>query len=453
MLKHCKTCRRDLDNTYYADGYKTCSQCLEKKSIKRTNKKLTLKDCQNLAISKNGFCLSTEYINNRTKMEWKCEKGHSWCAVMSDIKNGGKWCPTCAGNVKLTIEECQALAISKGGLCLSNEYKNSRTKMEWECSEHHKWYAVMYDIKNGGKWCPTCAGVVKLTLKDCQDLAISKNGKCLSNEYINNRTKMEWECEKGHKWSARLYNIKLGKWCPSCAGVVKLTLKDCQDVAISKNGKCLSNEYKNIETKIEWECEKGHKWSATMDSVKNTGTWCPNCAGNFKLTLKDCQDLAISKNGKCLSNEYINNRTKMEWECEKGHKWFTSMTILRNLGCWCPTCSGNKSEELCREIFEDNLLEKFPKKRPEWLHGLELDGYNEELNIAFEYNGIQHYEYNEHFHRGDVEIFEAQKERDRMKYRICREKKVNLVIIPYQYDYRNAEELEDYILNELIKFS
>lgn len=90
-------------------------------------------------------------------------------------------------------------------------------------------------------------------------------------------------------------------------------------------------------------------------------------------------------------------------------------------------------------------MEKFPKKRPEWLQGLELDGYNKDLKIGFEYNGRQHFEYNERFHRGDPENFEKQKTRDIKKYKLCREHGIKLIIIPYQYDYTNAEELEDFI--------
>jgi len=29
-------------------------------------------------------------------------------------------------------------------------------------------------------------------------------------------TKLEWECEDGHRWSSTPHNIKYGTWCPIC---------------------------------------------------------------------------------------------------------------------------------------------------------------------------------------------------------------------------------------------
>jgi ribosomal protein S27AE len=386
MTKHCKSCRRDLDESHYSDSYRTCTECRSKRKQKTNRKRLNIKECQDLAHLKDGKCLSAEYKNNSTKMKWQCSKGHEWEARMNSVKNQNQWCPHCAGNVTLNIKECQDIARLKDGKCLSTEYKTTKTKMKWQCSKGHEWEASMNSVKQG-KWCPNCAGKALLTLKQCQDTAHLKDGKCLSTEYKTNKTKMKWQCSKGHEWEARMSDIKQGTWCPQCSGTAPLTLKQCQEMAEIKCGLCLSTEYKNAHTKMKWQCSKGHEWEASMNSVKQ--------------------------------------------------------------GKWCPQCSGYRSEELCRKIIEDNLLEKFPKKRPDWLHGLELDGYNEKLNIAFEYNGIQHYEYNEHFHRGDLANLETQKSRDRDKYRLCREHKVNLIIIPYQYDYRQPKELEDFILNEL----
>jgi hypothetical protein len=52
-----------------------------------------------------------------------------------------------------------------------------------------------------------------LTLKECQDLAINRGGKCLSTEYINTITHMQWKCkEESHpSWPATFKNIKKGR--------------------------------------------------------------------------------------------------------------------------------------------------------------------------------------------------------------------------------------------------
>lgn len=49
-----------------------------------------------------------------------------------------------------------------------------------------------------------------------QELARLKDGKCLSEKYINIDTKLLWECEKGHQWETIPYLIKTGSWCPKC---------------------------------------------------------------------------------------------------------------------------------------------------------------------------------------------------------------------------------------------
>ena len=291
----------------------------------------------------------------------------------------------------------------------------------------------------------------KFTIEECQEFAKSKGGKCLSTEYKNNQTTMLWRCEKKHEWNAMFQHIKRGVWCPHCSGKAKHTIQDCQLFAESKGGSCLSTEYSSNKKKMRWKCEKKHEWSAIFKDIKH-GYWCPSCAGVARLTIEECQSFAESKGGKCLSTEYKNCSTKMLWQCEKKHEWSTIYSRIKH-SSWCPRCSGNRSEELCRTIIENYLCEPFPNVRPKFLEGLELDGYNKDLNIAFEYNGIQHYEYNEHFHRGDPELFEKQKERDLKKYAICAERGIDLIIIPYQYDYSKPKELENFIFNALWKIS
>jgi len=134
-------------------------------------------------------------------------------------------------------------------------------------------------------------------------LAESRNGKCLSNTYINNQANLLWECNKGHHWKATAANIKRGKWCPECGGSKKLTINEMHSLAKRGGGKCLSGIYINSQTPLLWECNKGHRWKAIPNSIKR-GPWCRKCKGLEKLSLHDIEKIAMARGGKCLSQVY-----------------------------------------------------------------------------------------------------------------------------------------------------
>jgi hypothetical protein len=292
----------------------------------------------------------------------------------------------------------------------------------------------------------------KITLAICKQFAISRGGLCLSTSYKNNHQKMNWKCSEGHEWKAIFGNIKLkNSWCPKCHGNEKLNIEKCKQFAISKGGECLSKTYKNCLQKMKWRCSEGHEWTTSFSSIKNVNTWCPTCVGKKKLTIEECQEVARSRNGLCLSKTYKNAFQKLKWKCDKNHEWVATFNGIKNGNSWCPQCSAGKSEQLCREIFEKYLLEKFPNVRPKWLGGLELDGYNKELKIAFEYNGKQHYKYIPYFHRNGKKDFKSQQERDKRKIQLCVEHGVKLISIPYKFNCQNPDELESFIYRELWK--
>lgn len=115
-------------------------------------------------------------------------------------------------------------------------------------------------------------------------------------------------------------------------------IHEMQHFAAQKNGLCLSHEYKGQKTKLLWQCEAGHTWKSSPTSIVHLDTWCPVCAGNKKLTIKEVRELARSKGGKCLSEEYHNSKVKMLWECKKGHRWFASTFSIKTRNSWCPEC-------------------------------------------------------------------------------------------------------------------
>lgn len=98
----------------------------------------------------------------------------------------------------------------------------------------------------------------------------------------------------------------------------------------------------------------------------------------------------------------------------------------------------SKGEIECKKVLESLFKKPFNKARPDFLRNpvtggnfnLELDCYNEEIGLAVEYNGKQHYEYMPYFHR-NKEAFLNQKYRDDMKRRLCKEERVTLIEVPY----------------------
>ena len=54
-----------------------------------------------------------------------------------------------------------------------------------------------------------------------------------------------------------------------------------------------------------------------------------------------------------------------------------------------------------------------------------------------------------YFHK-TVKQFEEQQERDRLKYKLCQENDVKLVLIPYKFDHRNTMKFSNFIVDQLI---
>ena len=175
---------------------------------------ITIDEMRKIAKEREGECLSDIYINNHTKLRWKCKNDHEWQATANRIKNG-TWCPICSSNL-LTIEEMQKIAEKNNGKCLSIEYINNKIKLKWKCSEGHEWFAVPNHIKSGG-WCPACGRISSVTIEDIQEIAKERGGECLSKYYVNNSIKLKWRCNCGHEWLAAAIGVKNGNtWCPVC---------------------------------------------------------------------------------------------------------------------------------------------------------------------------------------------------------------------------------------------
>lgn len=203
----------------------------------------------------------------------------------------------------------------------------------------------------------------------------------------------------GHEWLAIVKDIKRGHWCPECAGLKKLDIKQCDRFAKLKGGRCLSSQYTNVDTKLEWECDKKHTWWATFNHIKGAGSWCPKCANVSAHSLEFCIGMAKNNDGECLSDIYINSKTKMRWRCKNGHCWSATLFSIKNMNSWCPECRVFKAQSELARIVEILLNSRVVQnyRKFEWLRvnkigsAMEIDIYVPELKIAIEYDGEQHF--------------------------------------------------------------
>ena len=164
------------------------------------------------AEAKGGKCFSERYMNTETPLLWRCSQGHMWKAEPQRVQQGS-WCPVCAGNAKLSIEEMRRLASARGGKCLSDHYVNAQTRLTWQCSRGHVWEAFPYSVKRG-LWCRMCKR--HRFTEEMHRIAETREGKCLSAEYVDSRIKLRWQCAKGHTWESLLGEVRRGGWCPVC---------------------------------------------------------------------------------------------------------------------------------------------------------------------------------------------------------------------------------------------
>lgn len=109
----------------------------------------------------------------------------------------------------------------------------------------------------------------------------------------------------------------------------------------------------------------------------------------------------------------------------------------------------SKGELACKTYLENRFGLEFKKVRPNLLknnvtgNNLELDLYNEELNLAVEYNGKQHYKYCPGVHKS-YEHFQTQKYRDEIKKHLCKDNNIILIEVPYW-----IKDIDEYLETQL----
>lgn len=145
-----------------------CRACADARKSERLLHKTGLRRLQEMATSKGGVCLSESYLGSAHRHRFRCQHGHEWDALAAPVLQNGSWCSICARTSRrLGLEAAQAAAQARGGKCLSETYVGTHAKMNWMCDRGHTWPARFGQIRRG-QWCPDCAHMAQITNKNSE---------------------------------------------------------------------------------------------------------------------------------------------------------------------------------------------------------------------------------------------------------------------------------------------
>jgi glutaredoxin len=330
-----------------------------------------------------------EYVNNRTKIKWKCLiDNHEWEAIPNNVVYNCSGCPLCYAVDRYLTDEIIDNRIKGKHIKRVSKYTNTNVKILWECLDvkcGHKWKSLVSSVLHANSGCPVCSGNMKLTNEIIDERLKYRPIKRI-DDYITGRTNIKFKClnpDCGYEWQSKPNNILNGIGCPKCNSKEKLTNEiideRLKNRPIKRIGECVKSS-----TKITWKC--------------------------------------------------LNVSCQNEWEAVTG-------AILRGGGC--PYCR-KKNEKRILNFLKMKYNEVDTQKKI-LINGKKflVDFF---VNDTFiEYNGQQHYTVVEHW--GGEKRFKEQQERDLKLREYCKQKNIKLVEIPYWLKEQEQYELIEKELN------
>lgn len=245
--------------------------------------------------------------------------------------------------------------------------------------------------------------------------------------------------------------------CPYCAGRYKTT-KDIIPLIKNKNVEVIS-EYKGNEKPIKCRCKIcGHEWTTVTKVLTTNGSGCPKCgrlnADNSRRKTQEqfIKDLAEVNPDIEVVGQYKNTHTKIRCRCKKdGFEWDAYPANLLNRSAGCYRCNASLSEKLLLNILDEMQIKykhQYIIKDCKYVDVLKFDAFDVDNNIAFEYNGEQHYYPVDFAGKGEEwarDQFQLTQQRDNAKIKYCNDNNIPIVIIPYW----EKNNMESFIRNKL----
>ncbi|MBK5261108.1 MAG: zinc-ribbon domain-containing protein, partial [Peptostreptococcaceae bacterium] len=344
-------------------------------------------------------------IDSKTKIFWKCDKGHSFKRDMHTFLYGTKKCSVCK-KLKASVSGKPNLMKfwdfeKNAGLDVKQISAKSPDFAHWKCPMcGYEWEATIR-VRARKDSCPLCSGSFTGIIKGINDsftivprLALDYDqalnpGIDMGMHGIGSHQRIQWRCHIcGDIWPAPIYRrirktddvFEIGK-CPVCAKQKRAQTFDLEYPQLiplfnEKESGCKLSDLQGTDRakNFIWTCEKHGNYSAVLSSViraiKIGNTGCPYCHGT-KVKIEDSFGVLYpeivkewSPDNNCSPYSVTpNSKKEVEWICNKDHKWNAIIYTRTNGYGYCRECfpRGKKSKrfadvypEMKRNYGENN---------------------------------------------------------------------------------------------------
>ncbi len=337
-------------------------------------------------VEKNDKLPSDVTAKSSQKAWWKCKKGHSWQARISNRVSLGRGCPFCSNqkildgyNDLITIhpELSEEWDYKKNDITPNTVGAGSTYKAWWKCNKFgHSWQAEITDRVHGNG-CPFCSG--RKTLKGFNDLATVRPELLLEWDYEkndidptslspSNEKKVWWKCFRGHSYLSAVYNRAAGKGCPFCISELKTSFPEQTILFYIKQvtnaesrhiefGKEIDVFLPDLNAGIEYNGEFYHKDKHSKD-IQKTVFFAEHGIRIISVNESDIYDVADST----IEYNYSDGIKGLEWVINK-------LIVLLNLPLIHVDIKNDRQKIYSQFIEtqkENSLLAKYPDIAQSW---------------------------------------------------------------------------------------
>jgi very-short-patch-repair endonuclease len=374
-------------------------------NLKRSKKRITdknsfVKKYPNLVLewhpTKNSDKNPNDFsYGNKTKVWWKCLKGHEWEAQIGS-RTSGRSCPFCSGNKISNLNKLSLLSPNlvaewhptKNGNKTPNDFSfKSQKKVWWKCLKGHEWEASISN-RSGGTGCRYCAP--QSSKPEMRILTELKSIFSVESRFKIHKTEIDIYIPKfkiGIEYDGNYYHMNfeekdlnkinfLSSYNITLIRVREFPLKKLTNNDVEIKGLNLTKTdinkildkilpYVDNEVKIQIDKYKISSSFVNEELFLKYLSYFPSPFPTGSLHTKFpeiAKEWNLSKNFPLTSENFsYGSKHKAWWKCKKGHEW--QMTINSRTGTQkqsCPFCSGKKISN------ENQLTIKYPNLVAEW---------------------------------------------------------------------------------------